>query len=257
MFKATIVTNRLCSPIGPNSLFRFGIFFWNFAMDKNWAWTFHTISTNSFEIKNFKIIQFWTIFFAFHSRYIEIQKTVCFLQVVNGFKIFESFTIKVFFVRLSKNSVCDHSSRQVQNLASGKKWEGVGVVGQKWPPNPELRFVTYCKWRSYQKDTSHNHLKESMNRHKNRKPNVLFRKGHSDVGDIMSLVAFSLGDNFQMLLKNMVLIFVLVTQLVSNICHQHRFSQFKNKTRKSRIIKASRASSWIKHGHVKSLEQEN
>ena len=161
MFKSTIITNRLCSPIGPNSLFWFGIIFWNFAMDENWARTFHTISTNSFEIKNLKIIQFWTIFFAFHSRYIEIQKTVCFFQVVNWFEIFECFTIKVIFVRLSKNSVCDHSSYQVQNLASGKfpkKSAGVGVVGQKWPPNPELRFVTYCKWRWCQKHTSHNHL---------------------------------------------------------------------------------------------------
>ena len=66
---------------------------------------------------------------------------------------------------------------------------------------------------------------------------------HSDSGDIMRPVTFSLGDNFQMLLKKMLLIFVLMTQLVSNICHQHQFSEFKNKTRNSRIIKASRASS--------------
>lgn len=110
IFKSTIITYRFCSPIGPNSLFWFWIFFWNFAMDKNWTWTFHAISTNLLEIKNLKIIQFWTIFFAFHTSNIEIQKTIGFLQIVNWFKIFECFIIKVFFARLSKSLVHNNGS---------------------------------------------------------------------------------------------------------------------------------------------------
>ena len=71
-------------------------------MNKDRTGTFHAISTNLLEIKNFEVIYFRALVFAFHSRNSEIQKTIALLQVINRFEIFECFCIKIFFSGLSK-----------------------------------------------------------------------------------------------------------------------------------------------------------
>ena len=70
--QTTRCTKRLVSPFWPNTSFWVWICFWNLAMYKDRTGSFHTVSTNLFEIQNLKIIEFWAIFFAFHSSNIEI-----------------------------------------------------------------------------------------------------------------------------------------------------------------------------------------